>query len=82
MNILNSLSENLASYNNSLFPQNVAINMGLVSDVAVSTVMMSLLFGTNALLFILFHFAKAAPKIDDKKEKGKELSKPFVGKYA
>jgi hypothetical protein len=54
---------------------------GTSSDVAVSTVMMALFFGTNALLFILFQLARAAPKPSEdghKKEK-KEMSKPFIG---
>jgi hypothetical protein len=53
-------------------------NMGVSSDVAISTVMVVLLFGTNALLFVLFQVAKPASKIvEDKKDK--VLSKPFVG---
>jgi hypothetical protein len=53
----------------------------------VSTIMMCLLFGTNALLFLMFHFVRAnnrrqvAVVEEENKDKKvvKELSKPFVG---
>ena len=51
---------------------------GKSSDVAVSTVMMALFFGTNTLLFVLFQLARAPPKPSEDGKK-KELSKPFVG---
>ena len=55
--------------------------MDSTGDVAISTVMMALLFGTNALLYALFALVKAAiaKPMEDKKDKEKQLSKPFVG---
>lgn len=49
---------------------------------ALSTIMMCLLFGTNALLFFLFQIMKVSIKRSDDsivKKEGKELSKPFSG---
>ena len=45
--------------------------MDSTGDVAISTVMMALLFGTNALLYTLFALVKAAiaKPMEDKKDK-------------
>jgi hypothetical protein len=60
--------------------------MGPVDQIPMTTVMMILLFGTNALLFFLFYFVKLAAKpsgneehLTKKEKKEKELSKPFIG---
>ena len=56
-----------------------------VSTLPVSTLMVGLLFGTNALLFVLFQAVKSytqqsATSTDVvKQQQQKELSKPFVG---
>ena len=65
----------------SFLQSSMAAVTSTTGGVPVSTVMMTLLFGTNALLYILFHFAKSAGKPLELKEKEKEkqLSKPFVG---
>lgn len=52
------------------------------NTLGMTTMMMCLLFGTNALLFLLFYVVKSGVSkpndvVKDKKEK--ELSKPFVG---
>ena len=88
MSLSQVLQQTASNIKNDPFVANIAAFLskmtlpGKSSDVAVTTVMMALFFGTNALLFALFQLARVVPKPTEdgpKKNKEKELSKPFVG---